>query len=132
VAHDGAPRALRKNMPSPTPVVIIGRLAVDKNFQGRALGRALLQDALLRITKASDLVGARAVLVHAVDQETVPFYARYGDRKWGFEAIAQGDNGEPRGRELELADILSFIKRGHIRNTVWLTADVHYNGGALF
>jgi GNAT superfamily N-acetyltransferase len=78
VQHDGAPRALRKNMPSPTPVVIIGRLAVDKNFQGRGLGRALLQDALLRITKASDLVGARAVLVHAVDQETVPFYARYG------------------------------------------------------
>jgi alkaline phosphatase D len=54
------------------------------------------------------------------------------DRKWGFEAIAQGDNGEPRGRELELADILSFIKRGHIRNTVWLTADVHYTAAHYF
>jgi alkaline phosphatase D len=47
------------------------------------------------------------------------------DRKWGVEAIAQGD-GPPRGRELEIADILSFIKRAGVRNTLWLTADVHY------
>jgi len=48
------------------------------------------------------------------------------DRKWGVEAVAQGDAGAPRGRELEIADILSFIKRTQIRNTLWLTADVHY------
>jgi len=47
------------------------------------------------------------------------------DRKWGSEAIAQGD-GPPRGRELEIADLLSFTKHAGIRNTVWLTADVHY------
>jgi GNAT superfamily N-acetyltransferase len=67
-------------MPDPTPVVIIGRLAVDKAYQGKGIGRALLKDALLRVTKASELVGARAVVVHAVDQEAVPFYARYGFR----------------------------------------------------
>jgi alkaline phosphatase D len=54
------------------------------------------------------------------------------DRNWGYEAIAQGDNGPPRGRELELADILSFIKRGKIHNTVWLTADVHYTAAHYF
>ena len=54
------------------------------------------------------------------------------DRNWGYEAIAQGDNGPPRGRELELADILSFIKRGKIYNTVWLTADVHYTAAHYF
>jgi len=80
VRHDGAPRKLRRNLPDPTPVVIIGRLAIDKDHQGQGLGRALLQDALLRITRASELVGARAVLVHAVDQEAIPFYARYGFR----------------------------------------------------
>ena len=48
-----------------------------------------------------------------------------GDRKWGVEAIAQGD-GPPLGREHEIADLLSFIKRANVRNTVWLTADVHY------
>jgi len=49
-----------------------------------------------------------------------------GDRKWGVEAIAQGNDGPPRGRELEVADLLSFIKHAGVRNTVWVTADVHY------
>ena len=80
VAHDGAPRKLRQNMPDPTPVVILGRLAVDRAHQGRGIARGLLKDALLRIVKASDLVGARAVLVHAIDLDAVPFYARYGFR----------------------------------------------------
>src|SRR5262249_4133464 len=47
------------------------------------------------------------------------------DRNWGVEAIAQGD-GPPLGRELEIADLLSFIRRAGIRNTLWITADVHY------
>jgi alkaline phosphatase D len=47
------------------------------------------------------------------------------DRSWGVEAVAQGD-GPARGRELEIADLLSFIKHANIRNTLWLTADVHY------
>jgi GNAT superfamily N-acetyltransferase len=78
VQHDGAPRKIGQNMPSPIPVVTIGRMAIDKAYQGKGLGRALLKDALLRIVRASELVGARAVLVHAVDQGAAPFYARYG------------------------------------------------------
>jgi alkaline phosphatase D len=54
------------------------------------------------------------------------------DRNWGVEAIAQGDDGPPRGRELEIADILSFIKRADIHNTVWLTADVHYTAAHYY
>ena len=46
-----------------------------------------------------------------------------GSARW--EAIANGDNGPALGRELEIADLLRFIKR-HVRNVVWLTADVHY------
>jgi alkaline phosphatase D len=53
------------------------------------------------------------------------------DRKWGVEAIAQSD-GPARGRELEIADILSFIKRAGIRNTLWLTADVHYTAAHYY
>ena len=45
--------------------------------------------------------------------------------KKGSEAVAQGD-GPPRGRELEIADLLRFIKTSGVVNTVWLTADVHY------
>ena len=56
----------------------------------------------------------------------------YGvDRKLGSEAIAQGD-GPPRGRELEIADLLSFMKHAGIRNTVWLTADVHYTAAHYY
>ncbi len=53
------------------------------------------------------------------------------DRKWGVEAVAQGD-GPPRGRELEIADLLAFIKHGRIRNTLWLTADVHYTAAHYY
>jgi alkaline phosphatase D len=47
-------------------------------------------------------------------------------RAWGSDAVAQGDPGPPRGRELELAELLRFIRRHRIRNVVWLAADVHY------
>src|SRR3954451_626574 len=43
-----------------------------------------------------------------------------------FEAWANADNGPPSGRELEIANLLSFIKNNAIRNVVWVTADVHY------
>ena len=49
----------------------------------------------------------------------------------GVEAIAQ-DDGPARGRELEIADILSFIKRAGVRNTLWLTADVHYTAAHYY
>jgi alkaline phosphatase D len=55
-----------------------------------------------------------------------------GDRKWGVEAIAQGDPGAPKGRELEIADLLSFIKHAGVKNTVWLTADVHYTAAHYY
>jgi alkaline phosphatase D len=54
------------------------------------------------------------------------------DRKWGIEAVAQGDDGPPRGRELEIADLLSFMKRAGIRNIVWITTDVHYTAAHHF
>jgi alkaline phosphatase D len=47
-------------------------------------------------------------------------------RRWGSEAVANGDDEVPLGRELEIADLLSFIKRENVRNVAWLTADVHY------
>lgn len=55
-----------------------------------------------------------------------------GDRKFGSEAVSQGDNGAPLGRELEIADLLSFIKREKVLNTVWFTADVHYTAAHYY
>jgi len=87
VAHAGAPRALRHNMPEPTPVMVIGRLAVDRSWHGKGLGGHLLKDALGRILQASHLVGARAVIVHAIDDDAVPFYLAYGFKPFPGEPL---------------------------------------------
>lgn len=50
----------------------------------------------------------------------------------GAEAISNGDHGSPKGRELEIADLLRFIKSGGIKNTVWFTADVHYTAAHYY
>ncbi|MGA7712258.1 MAG: GNAT family N-acetyltransferase [Rhizomicrobium sp.] len=79
--HNGAgrtPRALRANMPDPTPVMVLGRLAVDKEFHGRGIGGGMLKDALRRVLAASHMIGARALIVHAIDDDVVLFYARFG------------------------------------------------------
>ena len=50
----------------------------------------------------------------------------------GAEAIANGDEGPPKGRELEIADLLRFNRDAGIANTVWLTADVHYTSANYY
>lgn len=65
-------------MPDPIPVMLIGRLAVDRSQQGKGLGRALLKDAILRTLKAADIAGMRALLVHALDEEAANFYRHNG------------------------------------------------------
>src|SRR5690348_4037305 len=48
VAHVGAPGRVRRNMPDPVPVMVLGRLAVDQSAQGQNIGQSLLRDAILR------------------------------------------------------------------------------------
>jgi GNAT superfamily N-acetyltransferase len=72
------PSALRRNMPDPVPVAILGRLAVDKSYQGRGLGVALLQDAVVRTAQAAGILGIRGLLVHALSIEAKIFYEHYG------------------------------------------------------
>ncbi|HSY93790.1 MAG TPA: GNAT family N-acetyltransferase [Candidatus Binatus sp.] len=61
----------------PIPVILLARLAVDKYEKGTGLGKALLKDALARIAQAADIVGARAVLVHAIDEQARKFYEHF-------------------------------------------------------
>ena len=65
-------------MPDPIPVMLMGRLAVDRSQQGKGLGRGLLKDAILRTLKAADIVGMRALLVHALDDNAAAFYRHNG------------------------------------------------------
>jgi len=79
VAHLDSPGRIRRNMPDPVPVMVIGRLAVDQTVQGQAIGPALLRDAVLRIVQAAEIAGIRAILVHAISERAKHFY-----EKWGF------------------------------------------------
>ncbi len=61
----------------PVPVILLARLAVHKDEQGTGLGKALLKDALARIASGADIVGACAVLVHAIDEQARKFYEHF-------------------------------------------------------
>jgi len=81
------PPAVAADMPPdyPIPVILLARLAVDRAEQGRGLGSALLKDAFYRIAAAADIVGARAILVHAIDPEAKAFYEHFT-----FEEVPSG------------------------------------------
>ena len=73
-----APGKVRRNMPDPIPVMILGRLAIDQAWQGQQLGTDLLQDAVLRTIQAAAIGGIRALIVHAKDERVAAFYQRHG------------------------------------------------------
>jgi GNAT superfamily N-acetyltransferase len=73
-----APGGIRRNMPDPIPMAILGRLAVDQSWQGKSIGVALLRDAVERTWAASDIIGIRGLLVHALPPVAASFYVRYG------------------------------------------------------
>lgn len=78
VAMDAAPGRFRRNMPDPIPLVVLGRLAVDRSEQGKGLGRALVRDAGRRVVQAADTIGIRGILVHALSLDAKAFYERIG------------------------------------------------------
>ncbi|MGV1098189.1 GNAT family N-acetyltransferase [Thiovibrio sp. JS02] len=78
ITHQQAPGKIKRQMPDPIPVMILGRLAVDKLWQSSGIGRGLLKDALLRTLAVSHQVGVRALLVHALSDEAKAFYLHHG------------------------------------------------------
>lgn len=78
VAHPSATSAVRRNMPDPIPVMVLGRLAVDRRAQGIKLGAAMLQDAVNRAITVSQNTGVRALMVHALNEQAKRFYEHYG------------------------------------------------------
>ena len=74
------PRVMKGLARHPVPVLILARLAVDQNHQGKGLGKALLKDALLRTAQAADIAGIRCLLVHAKDEAARRWY-----EAWEFD-----------------------------------------------
>ncbi len=78
LAAADAPGPIRRNMPDPVPMAILGRLAIDRSMQGKGIGTALLQDAVLRTAQAAHIMGIRGLLVHAISDDAKTFYEHYG------------------------------------------------------
>lgn len=75
VAYAAAPERLAKGLSRhPVPIMLLARLAVDFNWQGRGVGAGLLRDAMQRTVQAADIAGIRAMLVHAKDTKAKGFY----------------------------------------------------------
>lgn len=101
VEPNDATERLLKGQPGkrPVPVLLVARLAVDIELQGRGIGTSLLQDALLRCDTVAEAVGVRAVVAHA-DEHASDFYDRFG-----FEASPT----DPLHRILLMKDLRRFL-----------------------
>ena len=78
VAHDLATGLVRRNMPDPVPVLVLGRLAVNGSAQGSKLGAYMLQDAIRRAATVAENASVRALLVHALNESAQAFYEHFG------------------------------------------------------
>ena len=78
ITVESAPTRMRRNMPDPLSVIVLGRLAVHQDWSGRGIGSGLLKDAVLRALQASEIIGACALLCHAIDGDAKTFYMKHG------------------------------------------------------
>jgi len=78
IEYIDAPERLRKGLARhPVPIMLLARLAVDKNWQKKGVGRALLRDAVLRTVQAAEIAGIRALAVHAKDDAARRYYEQF-------------------------------------------------------
>lgn len=78
ISHEATPKAMRRNMPDPLPVLLLGRLAVDKRYHNQGIGQALLRDAMLRAVNVAGEAGVFAILIHAISEPAKQFYLSRG------------------------------------------------------
>ena len=58
--------------------MVLGRLAIDRSYQGTGIGTGLLRDAVLRTMQAAEIAGIRVILVHAISEAAKRFYEKHG------------------------------------------------------
>lgn len=78
IIHESVPKNMRRNMPDPLPILLLGRLAIDMNYHNKGIGSALLRDAMIRTLHVADDAGIFAILVHALSKEAKQFYLSRG------------------------------------------------------
>ncbi|MGA2168468.1 MAG: GNAT family N-acetyltransferase [Terracidiphilus sp.] len=78
IEFSDAPERLRKGLARhPVPIMVLARLAVDKDWQKKGVGRALLRDAVLKTLQAAEIAGIRALAVHAKDEQVRRYYEQF-------------------------------------------------------
>jgi GNAT superfamily N-acetyltransferase len=95
-----APGRFKRNMPDPIPVAVLGRLAVDRAYQGRGVGRALFRDGARRVAQAAEAIGIRGIVVHAISEQARKFYLALG-----FDPCP----GEPMMLVVTLSDVRAAL-----------------------
>jgi len=78
VSHELAPGSVKRNMPDPIPVAVLGRLAVHTDWAGKGIGQGLLKDAVQRTLQTAQQMGIRVLLCHAIDEQAKAFYVKHG------------------------------------------------------
>src|SRR3990167_197413 len=78
ISHESAPKTMRRNMPDPLPVLLLGRLAIDRNYHNKGFGSALLRDAMIRAVSVAGDAGVFAILVHSLSEQAKRFYMSRG------------------------------------------------------
>lgn len=78
VTHDSVRGNVRRNMRDPIPTILLGRLAVDARYANQGIGTGLMKDCYKRVVSVADQVGVRALLVHALDEQSRQFYLHLG------------------------------------------------------
>ncbi|MEI6217140.1 MAG: GNAT family N-acetyltransferase [Actinomycetes bacterium] len=87
ISRSRAPKQIQRNSPDPIPVIVLGRLAVDVEFQGCGLGGSLLQDAIVRVAGAAEAVGIALIMVSALNQAAANFYLNFGFQASPFDPM---------------------------------------------
>ena len=79
ISTDDLPLIQKRRLPNyPVPVALLGRLAVDKQYQGQRLGSVLLADAVQRVEQASEVLAVYAIVVEALNPSATKFYQSFG------------------------------------------------------
>jgi GNAT superfamily N-acetyltransferase len=78
IRHESTPKTMRRNMANPLPILLLGRLAIDRNYHNKGLGSALLRDAMIRAVSVAGDAGVFAILVHALSEQAKRFYMSRG------------------------------------------------------
>lgn len=87
VRRGDVPGSIKRRMPDPIPVMVLGRLAVDLHWQKKGVGSGLLKDAVLRTLAVAKQAGIRALIVHALSEQAKHFYLHYGFQESPFNQM---------------------------------------------